>query len=76
MQLRLEERLADPGQVAVAENPEAPFDEPMLDAVPLAVLRTEEPDHGLCDREPGGRRRRHRAASRAVPYMGRRGSTS
>ena len=39
----LVQRLADPGDVAVAEDPEAPLEEPVLDAVALDVLRGEEP---------------------------------
>ena len=43
----LVERLPDSGDVAVPEDPEAPFEEPLLDSVPLDVLRGEEPDERL-----------------------------
>ena len=43
----LVQRLADSGDVAVPEDPEAPFEEPLLDSVPLDVLRGEEPDERL-----------------------------
>ncbi len=43
----LVERLPDSGDVAVPKDPEAPFEEPLLDAVPLDVLRGEEPDERL-----------------------------
>ena len=54
MQLGLEQRLADAGDVAVPEDAEDTFDETLLDAVALAVLRGEEPHDGLPDGEPHG----------------------
>ena len=43
----LVQRLADPGDVAVPEDSEAPFEETLLDSVALDVLRGEEPDERL-----------------------------
>ena len=51
-QLGLQQRLAEPGHVAVAEDAEAAGEEPVLDAVPLAALRGQEPDQRLGDGEP------------------------
>ncbi len=47
----LVERLADSGDVAVAEDAEAAAEEPLLDPVALNVLGREEPDQRLCGRE-------------------------
>ncbi len=46
------QRLADAGDVAVAEDAEAAAEEALLDAVALDVLGGEEPDERLCSREP------------------------
>jgi hypothetical protein len=43
----LVQRLPDSCDVAVPEDPEAPFEEPLLDSVPLDVLRGEESDKSL-----------------------------
>ena len=51
----LVERLADSGDVAVAEDPEAALEEAVLDTVALDVLRGEEANEGL-----GGGDSRHR----------------
>ena len=51
-QLGLEQGLADAGDVAVTEDAEASGDRRLLDAVPLAVLLGQEPDHRLGDGEP------------------------
>lgn len=48
----LQERLADAGDVAVAEDPPGGGDEPVAVAVPLGVLAREEADEGLRDGEP------------------------
>jgi hypothetical protein len=50
----LVERLADPGDVAVAKDPEAAAEELMLHAVPLDVLRRKEADDRLRRGEPRG----------------------
>ncbi len=52
-QLGFEQGLRDAGQVPVAEYPEAALDEPVLHAVPLAVLSCQEPDQGLTDCQAG-----------------------
>ena len=46
------QRLTDPRHVAVAEDPEAPAEEGLLDAVPLDDLRGQEPDERLRRRQP------------------------
>ena len=51
--LALEQRLAHPGDVAVAEDAPAPGEERTLDAVALGVLRLEEADGRLRDGEDG-----------------------
>ena len=51
VQLGLEQRLADARDVAVPEDAEAAFDEPVLDTVTLAALGSEESHDGLADRE-------------------------
>jgi hypothetical protein len=43
--------LADAGDVSVAEDSEAAFEEPVLPAVAIDVLIAEEGDDGLRDRE-------------------------
>ena len=48
----LVQRLPDPGDVAVAEDPEAAAEEAVLDPVALDVLRGEEADERLRRREP------------------------
>ena len=48
----LVERLADPGDVAVAEDPEAAAEEAVLHPVAFDVLLREEPDERLRRREP------------------------
>jgi hypothetical protein len=48
----LVQRLADPGHVAVPEDPEAAAEEPVLDAVALDVLGGEEADERLRSGEP------------------------
>ena len=48
----LEERLADPAHVAMAEDPEAAADEAVLNAVALDVLVGQELDQGLRSRQP------------------------
>jgi hypothetical protein len=53
-QLGLQQRLAEPRDVAVAEDPEAALDEPGAGPVPLAELGGQEPDHGLPDGQPAG----------------------
>jgi hypothetical protein len=50
----LVERLADPGDVAVSEDPEAPAEEPVLDPVALDELLREEPDERLRCRQADG----------------------
>src|ERR1700716_3734729 len=57
---RLEKGLADPGDVAVAEDAPDAGEEALLDAVALDVLRREEPDERLRHRQP-----RHAEPSRA-----------
>jgi hypothetical protein len=52
-QLGLEQGLGNTGKVAVAEYSEASFDEPVLNAVALAVLHCQETDEGLADGEAG-----------------------
>ncbi len=42
-----EERLADPGDIPVAEDPPAPGEEALLDAVAFDVLRRQEPEERL-----------------------------
>ena len=51
---RLQQRLADTGDVAVTEDAEAASKEPAGDAVALAVLDGEEADEGLRHRQPHG----------------------
>ncbi len=51
-QLGLEQGLAQPGHVAVAEDPEAAGEQPVLGAVPLAALGGQEPDQGLGHGQP------------------------
>jgi hypothetical protein len=46
------ECLADPSDVAVAENTEAAAEEAVLDSIPFDVLRREEADERLRRREP------------------------
>jgi hypothetical protein len=48
----LQQRLSDAGHVAVAEDAEAARDQPLLDAVALAVLVRQEPHEGLRHRQP------------------------
>jgi hypothetical protein len=50
----LEERLADPGDVAVPEDPEAAAEEAASHSVPLDHLGGEEADERLCGGEPFG----------------------
>jgi hypothetical protein len=60
----LVERLAEAGDVAVPEDPEAAAEEALLDAVALDELRGEEPEQGL----PRGETDRRGAATwRAAP---------
>jgi hypothetical protein len=59
----LVEGLADPGDVAVTEDPEAAAEEPVLDPVSFDVLRREEPDERLCGGERRGRHGRVVASS-------------
>src|ERR1019366_7852130 len=56
--LRREKRLADACDVAVPEDAEAADNEPLLDAVTLAVLSGQEPYQRLRDGEPDGCRHR------------------
>ena len=49
---RLEQRLTDAGDVAVAEDAEAAGDQPLLDPVALGVLVRQEADERLADGEP------------------------
>ena len=77
LELVLQERLADAGDVAVTEDAEAAGEELLPLAVALAPLVGEETHHGLRHGEPDGRGRlggvgvaRHRA-----PPRGSRGST-
>jgi hypothetical protein len=51
-QLGLEQGLAETSEAAVAEDPEAAFDEPVLHAVALAALSGEEANQGLPDGQP------------------------
>jgi hypothetical protein len=48
----LVECLADPSDIAVAEDAKAAAEEAVLDSIPLDVLRREEADEGLRRREP------------------------
>ncbi|GGZ78694.1 hypothetical protein GCM10010389_15290 [Streptomyces echinoruber] len=57
----LHQRLADPGDVAVAEDAPGGPDEPLPHAVPLGVLGGQEPHQRLRDRQP--HRRGHRCPS-------------
>ncbi len=50
----LEQGLADAGDVAVAEDPEAAGDQPLPGAVALAVLGGQEAHQRLGHREPDG----------------------
>jgi hypothetical protein len=52
-QLGLEQRLADAGDVAVAEDPEAAGDQALLLAVALGVLAGQEADERLGHGQPG-----------------------
>ena len=70
VQLGLQQRLADAGDVAVAEDPEAAGDQPLLDAVALRVLGGQEPHQRLGDGEPDGH------ACLPAEVRGRRGSSS
>src|SRR5262249_14990477 len=47
-----EQRLAEPGDIAVAEDAEAPVDEPCPHAVALDVLGAQEADERLGGRQP------------------------
>ncbi len=78
--LRLEQRLADPGDVAVAEDPEHAGDEAAFHAVPLGVLVGEEPHEGLGHGEshrlgvivdPSSWSCRHRRSAALVGLRGR-----
>ena len=51
-QFGLQQRLAEAGDIAVPEDPEAAGEELALHAVPLRVLLSEEFHHGLCDGQP------------------------
>ena len=65
--LLLEQRLADAGDVAVAEDAEAARDQALLHAVALAVLDAQEPDQRL----------RHRQSHLVFAFViGSRGSIS
>ena len=64
----LEQRLADAGDVAVPEDPEAARDQPLLDAVALAVLDAQEADQRL--------RHRQSHACLLADVIGSRGSIS
>ncbi len=55
-ELGLEQRLADAGDVAVAEDPEAAGDQAPALAVALGVLVGQEADERLGHGEPGGGR--------------------
>jgi hypothetical protein len=50
----LRERLSDPGEVAVAKDAEAAFEQSMLHAVALRVLRGHEAHQGLGGSETHG----------------------
>ncbi len=50
----LVQRLTDPGDVAVTEDPEAAAEEAVLDAVSLDVLVRQEANQRLGGREPHG----------------------
>jgi hypothetical protein len=52
-QLGFEQGLGNTSQIPVAEYPEASLDEPVLNAVPLAVLSCQEPDQGLANCQAG-----------------------
>ncbi len=52
----LQQRLAEAGDVAVAEDAPGGADEPPPDAVALGVLGGEETDQRLCDGQAGGHR--------------------
>ena len=53
-ELLLEQRLPHAGDVAVAEDAEAPGEQPLPLAVALAPLLAEEPHHCLADGQPQG----------------------
>src|SRR6185503_19180918 len=63
------QRLAEPGDVAVAEDPEAAGEEAVADAVALDLLRGEEAHQGLGDGQS-------HAVLPAAAVSGSRGSTS
>ena len=52
LELGLQERLPEAGDVAVAEDPEAAGEQLLLDAVALGVLHRQEPHGRLGDRQP------------------------
>ena len=75
-QLRFQQRLADPGDVAVPEDAEAALDQPVPYAVALGPLRGEETDDRLADGEPHGTSPLPGRAAREPGYaIGSRGST-
>ena len=55
IQLKLEQRLAQAGDVAVPEDAEAPFEEAVLDTVAFAHLLCQEPDGRLGNSQSGRR---------------------
>ena len=69
-ELVLQQGLAEAGDVAVAEDPEASGEQLLPLAVALAPLVRQEPDDGLGDGEADGLLRP------SVPPSGSRGSTS
>ena len=71
----LEQRLADAGDVAVAEDAEAASEQRLLDPVALAALLGEEPHHCLPDSEPHRRAVRHEPFLPPAEVSGSRGST-
>ena len=76
-QLGLEQRLPHPGDVAVAEDPEAALDQAVARAVALGVLGGEEPDDRLADGQPDGPATHDdEAAAPSARPNGSRGSTA
>ncbi len=74
--LELEECLPDPGHVAVPEDPEAAFDQTLLDAVALGPLLGEETHGRLRDGETDGAHGRPSRELGRAPVSGSRGSVA
>ena len=68
LELRLHQRLTEPRDVAMTEDPEAAGDQPLLDAVALGILVREKPHDGLGDRQAD-------RMAHPRPPKGSRGST-